>query len=132
MNQKLRDATRFRAGDAAAVAAVVFLALGLLLGYALFSGGEANLRAEIWQNGEKLRELSLEENAELVLEGEYTNTVTVRDGRVAITHSTCPGEDCVHSGWISQAGRSIVCLPNRVEIRLTGGEPGDGVDAVAH
>jgi len=37
-----------------------------------------------------------------------------------IAESTCPGNDCVHSGKIHSAGRSIVCLPNRVEIRITG------------
>ncbi len=131
MKQMQGDGTRFRPGDAVAIAAVVLLALGLLLAYALFSGGTENLRVEIWQNGEKLRELPLGENAEVTLEGDYTNVVTVRDGRVAITRSNCPGEDCVHTGWISQGGRSIVCLPNRVEIRLTGGDAADAVDAVA-
>ena len=52
--------------------------------------------------------------------GAYINRVEVRDGRIAIVDSDCPGEDCVHSGWISRPGRSIVCLPNRLEIRVTG------------
>ena len=46
-------------------------------------------------------------------------TVEIRDGAVAITHSTCPGEDCVHSGKISTLGRILVCLPNGLEIRIT-------------
>ena len=48
------------------------------------------------------------------------HTVTVQDGRVAVTASDCPGSDCVHSGWAKDAGRAIICLPNRMEIRLTG------------
>ena len=47
-------------------------------------------------------------------------TVVIRDGRAAILESDCPGGDCIHSGWISQPGRSIVCLPNRVELRIAG------------
>ena len=52
------------------------------------------------------------------------------DGKAAILESTCPGEDCVHSGWISQTGRSVVCLPNRAEVRIEGVSGADDVDAV--
>ena len=56
----------------------------------------------------------------IVLTNVYTNRIEIKDGKVFITESDCPGEDCVHSGWISEGGRSIVCLPNRVEIRIEG------------
>ena len=81
-------------------------------------------------DGEVIRELRLEENTEITVEGAYRNTISVRDGKIAFTHSDCPGEDCVHSGWISAPGRSAVCLPNRVEIRLEGEADTDDVDAV--
>jgi len=57
------------------------------------------------------------------------NVITVADGAIAITDSDCPGEDCVHSGAIRTSGRSIVCLPARLTIQLTGGSD-DGLDAV--
>jgi len=44
--------------------------------------------------------------------------VTVKNGKIAVTHSDCPGKDCVGCGWQSQSGRSLVCLPNRMEIRI--------------
>ena len=49
---------------------------------------------------------------------DYSNTVTVQDGKIAVTASDCPGADCVHSGWIGTSGRSLVCLPNALEIRV--------------
>ena len=33
----------------------------------------------------------------------------------------CPTQDCVHTGTITRAGQSIVCLPARIIIRLEGG-----------
>ena len=36
--------------------------------------------------------------------------------------SSCPGEDCVHTGWVSVSGGQIVCLPNRLIISVTGSE----------
>ena len=39
--------------------------------------------------------------------------------------------DCVHTGRITRSGQSIVCLPARIVIQLTGGQPdGDAVDIV--
>ena len=44
----------------------------------------------------------------------YTLTVTATGGVVSVTQSDCPGQDCVHSGAVSRAGQSIVCLPARI------------------
>ena len=109
----------FRKGDAVAIGAVILAAIALLIFFLVSAG-----------NGEAIREMPLEENGEYLVTGTYENLVEIRDGRAAITRSSCPGEDCVHSGWISQPGRSIVCLPNRVEVRIEGSTADDEVDAV--
>jgi len=118
MDEKLR--LKFRPGDLIAAAAVVLLAVAVALAFLPgASAGEGGL-VQVYLNGEAVAQLPLQKNAELEIEGNYTNIITVQDGRAAITHSDCPGADCVHSGWISGPGRSIVCLPNRVEIRISG------------
>ena len=50
----------------------------------------------------------------------YTLTVEEKDGAVSVASSDCPNQDCVHSGAISRAGQSIVCLPARVAVTLEG------------
>ena len=65
-----------------------------------------------------IKTLSLDTDTSFEITGKYTNVITVQDGNIAITSSDCPGEDCVHSGAISSTGRSIVCLPNEVEVRV--------------
>ena len=62
--------------------------------------------------------IEIQTASSLEITGKYTNTITVTDGKIAITASDCPGEDCVHSGAIHTTGRSIVCLPNEVEVRI--------------
>ena len=76
------------------------------------------VQAQVYQNGELVKTLSLEEELSMKVHGKYTNVITVASGKIAITASDCPGEDCVHSGAISTSGRSIVCLPNEVEVRV--------------
>lgn len=123
------DNTRFGKWDAVVIASVVLVALAMILFLFIFNGQSQPSTAQIWKDQVMLYELPLQTDTEITVTGEYSNTITVRDGRIAITAADCPGEDCVHTGWIDQSGYSIVCLPNRVEIRLTG-EP--SVDAIVH
>lgn len=103
--------------------AIVIVAVTAVLVSGIFwtsVGSEAARVVRIYRDGQLIRELSLNTDTEYVIEGEYENVITVKDGKAAITESDCPGTDCVHSGWIHKAGRSIVCLPNRVELRIEG------------
>lgn len=110
----------FQKWDWIAVALVVILAIGVGLLFLTPSTETGESVVQVYQDGELLRELALTAEETLTIQGKYENTVVIRDGSVSITHSTCPGEDCVHSGTISKAGRSLVCLPNGVEVRITG------------
>ena len=128
--RKREDALAFRPGDAVVIAIIVLTALGLLAFFLFSASGVEAATARIYQDGKLIRELRLSENTEITVEGKWLNVITVRDGKIAVTESSCPGEDCVHSGWIQSPGRSIVCLPNRMEIRLEGIRDDDDVDAV--
>lgn len=51
-----------------------------------------------------------------------TLTVAAEDGNgLRVSSSDCPTQDCVRTGTISRGGQSIVCLPARIIIQLTGG-----------
>ena len=114
---------RFQKGDYLAVAVTLLLAAVVFLAFLPRETGDIPM-AEIYLDGKLVRRVSLDTSAEFSVTGDYMNTVTVRDGKIAVTESDCPGGDCVHSGWIGTSGRSIVCLPNRMEIRIVSA-PGD-------
>ncbi len=111
---------RFRKGDWLAIAAVLLAAAALTLGFGLHAAAADSVTVEIRLDGELLYSQPLTQDGVYTVKGDYTNTVTIQDGRVAVTHSDCPGSDCVNSGWCDGAGQAIICLPNRMEIRLTG------------
>jgi hypothetical protein len=100
--------------------------------FVLFLPGESRgaVYAEIYRDGELLQTVPLDQDQEFVLTGTYNNTVTVRDGQIAVTESDCPGTDCVSCGWIDSTGRSIVCLPNRITVKVVSTD-GGGVDFVS-
>ena len=112
---------QFRKGDLIAITLVVLVAVTVLLLF-LPKKGSSAAYAEIYRDGKLVTTVSLNEDREFTLTGKYTNTVTVCDGKIAVTKSDCPGEDCVSCGWMGSAGRSIVCLPNGLEIRVVAGD----------
>lgn len=116
-----RDSLRFRRGDWLAIALVAALAVAVLLCF--LPGGKAPAAyAEVYLDGALYKTLPLDQDAELTVTDAYSNHITVKDGAIAFTASDCPGQDCVHSGSIHSTGRSLVCLPNKVEIRVVAGE----------
>ena len=49
---------------------------------------------------------------------------------VHVAHSNCPSQDCVHTGTITRAGQSIVCLPAQIVIHLEGTPTSDAPDVI--
>jgi len=115
-----RSVFSFRKGDFFAVVLVVLIALAVLFAYLPGQNAAQDSTVQVLRNNTLIKELPLNADAEFEITGEYVNRAVIRDGRVCIEASDCPGSDCVHSGWIDKGGRSIVCLPNRVEIRISG------------
>ena len=64
------------------------------------------------------------------VEGPIGETVIrVQDGRVHVHESPCRDQICVAAGWLEATGQWTACLPNRVFLRVEGGEVENGVDA---
>ena len=67
-----------------------------------------------------IKTVDLSVDAELVFEsadGSY-NTVTIQDGKIAVTQADCPDHYCMKRGFC-HSGADIVCLPNRLVIHFT-------------
>jgi hypothetical protein len=65
----------------------------------------------------------LNQNREIEIEGKLgTAKIIIEDGRVKILNSPCPLKICERKGWISKKGDFIICIPNRIVIKITGKE----------
>ncbi|HZJ83721.1 MAG TPA: NusG domain II-containing protein [Clostridia bacterium] len=53
------------------------------------------------------------------------NTILISEGEAEMLDANCPDRLCVHSPRIKVSGQSIVCIPHRVVIRITGDTQGD-------
>lgn len=122
---------QLKKGDFAAFALILLLAGGIW-GLGL-SRGTGDLTAEVRQNGVLVRRIALtglNEPVTFTLTGEYENTILAENGRVCIKSATCPHQDCVHTGWLTRAGQSAVCLENRVSVTVVSQGGSDAPDAI--
>ena len=60
----------------------------------------------------------------------HYNVVTISGGKVLVSEASCKNQVCVKHSGISLSGESIVCLPNRLLVRIEGGGKGGGYDSV--
>lgn len=86
--------------------------------------GTPGVCIEIYQHGELLHTLPLDTPTQLTIDAPNggSNTVTVENGAVCVSHASCPDQVCVDQGWVSSGVVPIVCLPNQLVIQIKGGD----------
>ncbi len=96
------------------------------------SGYDRTGRLVIMRDGETFGSYDLDEDR-LIDIGE-TNVCEIKDGRVCMKSADCPDQSCVRSHPISEPGENIVCLPNKVILKIETAEAmdGDGPDTVTY
>lgn len=107
--------------------AILFLCIvaAAVIGIILFLGVGTAQTALIRQNGNIVRQVKLDTNQTFRVDGVLFE---VRDGAIRFMESDCPGQECVHAGFLKRPGSSMACLPNRISVTVQGQSE---VDAVA-
>lgn len=80
--------------------------------------------AEIYQNDVLIQTIDLSalpQATEIPLQSEHgENIILAEPGRISMRSASCPDQLCVKQGHIQNGTYPIVCLPNRVVIKITG------------
>lgn len=113
---------KWRIADFFVIALVLICALAIWL-YPFFTKSGEHARIE---QAQTLQKVSLFEDSEIQLDGA---TVSVKNGKIAITQSDCPDKVCIKTGEISKKGETIVCVPNEIVITIEGEQE---VDTIAN
>ena len=102
--------------DVFLVAAIIALCVvAAVLPFFFSSEGESVL---IYVNGELYAEKSLGKNSETDVDG--LMRVVIKNGEAFVVDSVCPNGSCEHSAPVSDSGESIICLPNKILIKIAG------------
>lgn len=96
--------------------------------YYYMKGGDY---AYVYVDGVLKGEYALDEDIEVFVKGykDDGNTLVIRDGSAYFTEASCPDKLCINQGRISRVGQELVCLPNRIIIKIGGKDDGE-YDAV--
>ncbi len=111
----------------------VILLLGLaVIGYLNLTKEEGS-KVVITMNGKVYDTLYLKENTTYTVKGKdgTYNTFEIKDGYVDMLDASCPDKLCVNHSNIHYNNETIVCLPNKVVLQITGAGESE-VDAVTN
>lgn len=120
---------------------LIFLTLaGMILMWCLYfvpDKSHSSLSLVVRQNGKVIETLPLDQNVTRTVSSDqgHTNVFQIKDGLVTMEQADCSDHTCVNTGSISQAGQSIVCLPNKLVLQIEAGSgknDKDTPDAVVH
>ena len=109
---------------------IIILAVGIPLSVLSLTAGTAGDKVQISADGEVYGIYPLDMDREIeVTEDGHTNHITIKDGQVSMSYSTCLNQICVNTGAISETKDAIVCLPNRVVVEIISSGECKGGDA---
>lgn len=61
---------------------------------------------------------------------DHHNIIRIEKGAVFMTESNCANQLCVQQGKIRRTNQTIVCLPHKVVVTISGGS--SGMDAISY
>jgi hypothetical protein len=106
------------------------LLAGVILFVAVGAAKAGGARADVVVNGKVAESYPLNVDREVELNYSGHNLLRIENGRAQIVAADCPDKLCMKQGAIAKTGETIVCLPHRVIIRVSGGEAPD-IDGVS-
>ncbi|NLO10612.1 MAG: NusG domain II-containing protein [Clostridiales bacterium] len=107
---------------------ILFIAIGFLL-MLLFRTEGSKVLITIDGKEHKIFNLNEDTTYEILHDGNR-NVLEIKDGYVSMIEASCPDKLCVKHRRIHYDNESITCLPNRVVLRVIGGEDSE-LDAIA-
>ncbi|WHH61059.1 NusG domain II-containing protein [Petroclostridium sp. X23] len=119
-------------GDKVIVVLMLAVSFAGMLIVNIFFYGQAGTSVVIEVNGQpyakyNFNEITSSKYIEIQTQYGY-NKVEIDKNRVRVVEADCPDKLDVLAGWISKSNQMIVCLPNRLVIKIEGKDTGlDGV-----
>ena len=106
------------------LAAAILLIAAALFGFNYISHKKPAVTAQITVDGKVVETLDLSRDTELTVTGANKGTyhLIVRDGEIWCSEASCPDKVCVHQGKKHLSSDTIVCLPNKMIVTITGDE----------
>ncbi|MBQ2840351.1 MAG: NusG domain II-containing protein [Oscillospiraceae bacterium] len=107
---------KLKTGDFFVVACVILLA-AIIWAAPFLRNGERGASVTVECDGALVGTYLLDEDTEVDAAG---CRIKIEGGKAYVADSDCPDKVCIKTGEISQRGEAIICIPNRVNIKISG------------
>ncbi|MDE6054309.1 MAG: NusG domain II-containing protein [Lachnospiraceae bacterium] len=110
----------FQKRDFILIAIIIVIAVvsSLLIAFAQRDAGAA---VRIIIDGELYGEYSLSEEQSIAIDGELGhNRLVIEDGSAYMAGADCPDKYCMDYKPIAKGGETIICLPHKLVVEVTG------------
>lgn len=98
---------------------IILIVIAFTFGINYFVNTKSGENIEIYVDNKLYKTYSIDDEEEIKIHnGEGYNIVKIHDNGVEIIEASCPDKVCIHSGFITKSSESIVCLPNKVHIKI--------------
>jgi hypothetical protein len=118
-----------RIGDALVYLFILLLIAGSFAGLYQLGRGSVTNRVAVEIDGKVWGTYDIPASGEEVVHidagSDRYNIMVITQSGVMIREANCPDQICVTWGNISRPGQTIVCLPHKVVIRITGDQEGE-------
>ena len=89
---------------------------------------EKGSMAEVYYEDKKILTIDLSIDDEYTVDGELGDVVIeVKDNKVRVKSENSPRNICSKEGFIGDSSRTLICLPNKIIIKIIGESEIDGV-----
>ena len=110
--------------------AVLLAAAGIAFGI-IQLGKKSGGYAVVVQDGKEVATYPLNMDTSVTINSPTGfNTLVIKDGKADVTDADCPDKLCVNQHSISYDGETIVCLPNKLVVKIVSEAESD-VDIIA-
>lgn len=98
---------------------IILIVIAVTFGINQLINAKDGEKIEIYVDNNLYKTYDIDDEDEIKIESnEGYNVVKIHDHGVEIDEASCPDKVCVHEGFITKPSESIVCLPNKVHIKI--------------
>lgn len=121
MTDRSEKPAMFRPADI--ILAIVLIVIGFAMSFYLAMGKDDGAQVKASLDGKLYGIYALSEDQTVAIkDGSHENEFEIKDGQVRMIRANCHNHDCMQQGSISKTGETIVCLPHKLVLEVTGGE----------
>lgn len=106
---------------------VLFIIIGCVFIFINVTKEDGSM-AEVYYEDEKILTIDLNIDREYVIDGELGDVVLeVKNRKIRVKEENSPKHICSKEGFIGDSSRTLICLPNKIIIKIVGDNDIDGV-----